>query len=170
MNIRLQSREEKEFIAIFKSYKHNVYGFACRMLNNEQIAEDITEESFLRLYQRLIDGFEIDKPRAWLMVTARNLCLNQIRDNCNKVPMETLDFLNSGSRQSDPDIRRLLNEAFARLDKGQREAFLLKEIEGFSYREIADILSTTTAGVRSLLYRARKELKKLISNKGNIRR
>jgi RNA polymerase sigma-70 factor (ECF subfamily) len=169
MNIRFRSKEENEFIQIFRSHKHNIYGFVCRTLNNHHAAEDITEESFLRLYERLINGYKIEKPYAWLLVTARNLCLNLIRDTRNEVPMETLDSLPTQVKHTNPDIKRQLNEAIARLDIRQREAFILKEIEGFSYSEIADILGTTMAGVRSLLYRARVELKNMIAN-GNIRR
>lgn len=168
MNIRFRSKEENEFVEIFRSHKHDVYGFACRRLNNHHAAEDITEESFLRLYERLINGYKIEKPYAWLLVTARNLCLNLIRDTRNEVPMEALDYLPTQVKHTNPDLKRQLNETIARLDIRQREAFMLKEIEGFSYGEIADILGTTVAGVRSLLYRARAELRNMIAN-GDIR-
>lgn len=168
MNFHFHSKEETEFTMIFKSQMNNVYGFACRMLNNRQMAEDITQESFLRLYKLLLDGHKIDKPHAWLIVTARNLCLNLIRDTHNEVQLESLNPYSIQNENTDPDVKRLLNNAIAQLDLRQREALILKEYEGFSYCEIANIMGTTIPGVRSILYRARLELKNLIerTNKG----
>lgn len=158
MNLRLYKEEETAFVAIYKSCMNSVYGLACRMLNDLNEAEDITQEVFLRLYRALVEGIELNNPRAWLMVTTRNLCLNAIRDMRQEVPLESVDISAWQKGQTSPDVNRHLNAAIAQLDIKQREILILKEYEGCSYSEIAEITETTIAGVRSALYRARLEL------------
>ena len=161
----MYDREKNAFNRVYKTYMNNVYGFASRMLNDSNKAEDVTQEVFLRLYRSLINGVELNNPRAWLMVLTRNLCLNMIRDTRKEVSINSVDILPCQKEQTSLDTNRQLNAAISRLEIKQREILLLKEYEGFSYSEIAEIAETSVAGVRSLLYRARLELKRLFNNK-----
>lgn len=163
-NMRAQSHDDRrsKFKAVFTSNMNAVYGFACRLLKDHHAAEDATQEVFLKLYQSILDGAELRNPRSWLMVATRNLCLNRLRDTRREVSTERLDEKPSHGEDRHLESRHRLDAALGQLDVRQREALVLREFEGFSYAEIAEMTNTTTAGVRSLLYRARVELKGIL--------
>jgi RNA polymerase sigma-70 factor (ECF subfamily) len=162
--MRAQPHDDRKtkFLSLFRSNMNAVFGFACRMLNDHHAAEDATQEVFLRLYQSVLDGTDHRNPRSWLMVVTRNLCLNRLRETRRVVSLESLDREPRRGDDNRIEARRRLDTALGQLDVRQREALILREFEGFSYAEIANMTDTTTAGVRSLLYRARVELRDIL--------
>jgi len=161
--------KEIEFLSIFKKHANGVYRYACGLLSDQYLAEDVTQETFMRLYNTLNDGHEVTNPRAWLTVTARNLCLNLKRQTRREILSESADACHPQQETADFEVKRGVNTALGQLDDKQREALILKEYEGYSYEEIAGIMGTTVPGVRSLLYRARLELKNRLGQLYNRR-
>lgn len=140
--------------SLFDRYRLPVYRFLRRLLRDEAVAEDLTQETFLRAlggrYQA--DGHE----RAWVFQIARNLARDHARAGSRRPALvELTDVTASG------DFTRAteLDAALASLGEDDREVFLLKEIGGLSYGEIADACNLTPDAVRSRLHRTRLTLR-----------
>lgn len=147
------------FLTLFHNNKNQIYSFALKILGDEHAAGDVTQEVFLRLFKKHKTISKIENPENWLFIIARNLCLNQLRDRRKEISLSDIDE-NRASETYCSDSRYIvLEKAMYSLDTRFREALILKEYQGFSYKEIAEILQVTVTTVRSLLFNARTRLK-----------
>jgi RNA polymerase sigma-70 factor (ECF subfamily) len=142
---------------LFEKYQQPLRRYLRFASGSADLADDLTQDVFLRVV-RGADGYQPrERERAWLFRIARNLVTDHARRQV--------------TRREDGQIRvepiraavqpQLLSvrEALARLTDQERQAFLLCEIGGLSYAELADVLGLTAAAIRSLLYRVRMELR-----------
>ncbi len=151
---------QARFETAFHGHKNSVYDFAVRMLGSRDAAADVTQEVFVRLYKALNgDGTGVEDTKAWLFIVNRNLCLKQIRGRRPDAPLEAAENLPGHSDSSlDPDHRDL-RKAMDVIDPRHREALLLREYSGFTYREMGEILEISEPAVKSLLYKSRVQLR-----------
>ena len=146
------------------------YNLARWILRNDHDAEDVLQEAVMRAF-RFFDGFSGDKPRAWLLTVVRNSAYTFLEQNrARELGTELEDELHAESAaaaRSDetPEVlllrsaqQRHLNEAVEALPVEFREVFVLRELEGLSYKEIADLASIPIGTVMSRLSRARRKL------------
>lgn len=137
-----------------------MFRLACSILGQSDEAQDMMQdvaEKILRRHGNLKDVENID---AFITRSVQNACIDRIRkrrDTTPKIP-ELPDGRNP-DRWSD---RQLVQKSLAKLPERQRLAIHLKDIEGYSSKEIADILETDEANVRTLLSRGRRALKEII--------
>ena len=144
------------------------YNLARWLTRNEQDAQDVTQESFLRAF-RFFDGYQGGNMRAWLLTIVRNTCYTWL--SRNRAPDFAVEFdeeIHSEelSGSADPEIQVLANadketvhRALAELPEIFREVLVLREMEGMSYKEIADVASVSLGTVMSRLARARMRLR-----------
>lgn len=139
------------------------YNLARWIVRNDHDAEDVLQESILRAY-RSFDGFSSGNPRTWLMTVVRNHSYTFLRKNRSRDLDDELDE-DSAATADTPEVvllrsaqGRFLNEAVAALPVAYREAFVLRELEGLSYKEIADMTDVPIGTVMSRLSRARQRL------------
>ncbi|HKK21123.1 MAG TPA: RNA polymerase sigma factor [candidate division Zixibacteria bacterium] len=157
--MKAEHRHTEQFRDIFRTEKNRVYNFALRMLGDRDCAADVTQEVFVRLFEQLRESTRIDNPAAWLIVSARNLCLNFLRSaRITRLLNDDDDPINEAI-EPETDQARIVRRALADLDLAHREVLILREYERFSYEEIAGILDITTAAVRNRLYKARVALR-----------
>ncbi len=152
-------KKSEDFLSLFHKHKNLIFDFTLKILGDEHMASDVTQDVFLRLFKSMGKSRKIENAKGWLFITARNLCLNKIRDgrkevSLHSIPEETLGYDNNPDRN-----RIILAKSLLSLDTKYREALILKEYQGFSYKEIAEILQITVPAVRSLLFNARTRLK-----------
>lgn len=154
---------QKEALPHFNS----LYNFALSISYNSQDAEDLVQETFLRA-QAKFDQFDYGTNcKAWMFRIMRNIAIDQLKKKDALIagknePFE--DNRSSSSCQIEKTLATLdLKRAFAKLPKKYRLMILLKDVEGFSYQEIADILQFPVGTVMSRLYRGRKELYSLLT-------
>jgi RNA polymerase sigma-70 factor, ECF subfamily len=150
--------DAKQFQSLFGEDKDRVYNFALKMLADRNEADDVTQELFIKLYQRG-DSEKVADIKSWLFIAARNLCLNKLRTRRRELPFECAENLESPGSSLDSSQTRLLELAMQKIDPDQRESLILKEYEKLSYREIGEIMGLTIPAVRSLLFRARCNLR-----------
>ena len=137
-----------------------MFRLACSILGQSDEAQDMMQdvaEKILRRHDRLNGIVNLD---AFIVRSVQNACIDRIRkrrDTTPKIP-ELADGRNP-DRWSD---RQLVQKSLAKLPERQRLAIHLKDIEGYSSKEIADILETDEANVRTLLSRGRRALKEII--------
>ena len=152
-----------------RRYQRRVYAVAYRIARRSDVADDVSQETFLRAY-RALDRFEIGRPFGpWVVRIAANLAINRKRS-----PLEREQALPEGhgetpARAPNPLDRLLESEAGAVLERAlhdlpeeQRTVFVLRTYEELSYQEIADTLGISTGTVMSRLSRARARLRGVV--------
>ena len=148
------------------------YNLARWLTRNEQDAQDVTQEAFLRAF-RFFDGYQGGNMRAWLLTIVRNTCYTWLHKN--RPPESAVEFdeeihSEESSGIADPEIQALaradketLRRALEELPDVFREALVLRELEGMSYKEIADVTSVSLGTVMSRLARGRTRLRESLS-------
>jgi len=144
------------------------YNLARWMTRNDQDAQDVTQESYLRAF-RFFDGYQGGNARAWLLAIVRNTCYTWMRQNRSAEPVEEFDEEIHAAESGgipDPEIQALasadretVRRAVEELPDVFREVLVLREIDGMSYKEIADVASVSLGTVMSRLARARTRLR-----------
>ena len=135
-----------------------MFRLACSILGRSDEAEDMMQDIAERILRR--QTRDIGNIDAFLTQSVRNACIDRIRrrrDTTPKIP-DVPD-------EKNPDRwneRQLIHKAMARLPEKQRTALHLKDIEGYSTKEVAEILKTDEANVRTILSRSRKALREII--------
>ena len=145
------------------------YNLARWLTRNDHDAEDVVQEAFLRAY-RFFDGFHGGDSRAWLLAIVRNTCYTWLEQN--RRPSLSLEESLPEPQSADPSPealllerldRELLRRAIEKLPPEFREAIVLREMEGLSYKEIAAITGAPIGTVMSRLGRARSRLLQLLT-------
>ena len=153
------------FEELARRHENLVYRVALRMLNRPADAEDATQDVLLLAWQALPRFRSESSFPTWLYRLTTNRCLNVLR---SRHPSETLAEELAGNRMTDLEVEQALSlevvkAAVARLTVEQRAPFVLREFEGLSYAEIAEVLETTVPAIKSRLHRARGELASALS-------
>jgi RNA polymerase sigma-70 factor (ECF subfamily) len=133
----------------------SAYNFARWLTGNDHDAEDIVQESFLRAFAAA-DAFRGRDPRPWLLAIVRNTSMNFLRKRRTERAVEWRDGLPEPVDGGPSPERRLqIRKAIASLPEDYRETLVLREFEGFSYKEIAEATNAPIGTVMSRLSRAR---------------
>jgi RNA polymerase sigma-70 factor (ECF subfamily) len=147
------------------------YNLARWLTRNDEDAQDVTQEACLRAF-RFFDGYQGGNMRAWLLTIVRNTCYTWLHQN--RVSSSAVEFdeeIHSAeiSGSANPEIQVLatadketLRRALEELPDVFREALVLREIEGLSYKEIAEVTSISLGTVMSRLARARTRLRQAL--------
>lgn len=156
-----------------EAHGDSVYHLALRYTGNRNIAQDITQETFLKAFKG-IKSFDQNRPaRPWLLKIAGNLCKNYLRDN-REIPVEQIETIEKPD-QSDPEQLYINQEsenelirAVKKLPDKYREVIMLKHVNDLNYSEICEVLGLELSLVKNRLYRGRLILKDNLMNQGGI--
>jgi RNA polymerase sigma factor (sigma-70 family) len=155
---QLASREIDD---LYRAHVAEVYRYAYAVLGNHADAEDVTQTTFLNAYRALEQGVKPRKPSNWLLTIASNAIKQRFRQEQARPRQVELDeriaHAEPDEDESGPSVGELLT-ALSKIPPQQRQAIVLREFEGRSYSEIADILGVTTSALETLLFRARRSL------------
>ena len=137
-----------------------MFRLACSILGRSDEAQDMMQDVAERILRREGSLDEVGNIDAFITRSVRNACIDRIRRRRETTPkIPDMPDEKSPDRWSD---RQLVHRAMARLPERQRLAIHLKDIEGYSGKEIADILETDEANVRTILSRGRRALREII--------
>jgi RNA polymerase sigma-70 factor (ECF subfamily) len=140
---------------LFAAHRDRVFRYLSRFLGHGDTARDLTQEVFLRVTRGPVPKSDDAGRRAWVFRIARNLALNHVRDDRRRPSAEPVDR----SRPATQELSAALREAIAALPELDRDVFLLREVAGLSYDEIARASELTPAAIRSRLHRTRQQLR-----------
>ena len=178
--VKLQQGDEQAFREIVEAWQNMVYNTALSIVQNPEDAEDITQESFVQVYQSIGTFRGEAKFSTWLYRIVVTKSLDHERKKKRKkrfAVLQTLfgetdeifpaDFQHPGVMLEKKENAKELFKALKQIPENQRAAFTLHKLEGLSYQEIAGILNTTLYAVESLMQRAKNNLKKVLEKKYN---
>ena len=154
--------ESPAFRELFDRYKNSIYGFVRRRVDDPGRAEEITQDIFMALVQRR-NGYEV---RARFRTYLYRIALNRIASEHRK-KVEPADEaaaeMATPTAGGDPSIIQQVRDALERLEPEQKQVVMLREYEGLSYQEIAEVLSVPVGTVRSRLFRAKLALREMLA-------
>ena len=149
--------EGPAFRELFDRYKNPIYGFVRRRVNDPARAEEITQDVFMALVQSR-NGYEVlSSFRTYLYRIAMNRVASEHRKA--KEDPDPADAAACG----DPAVVQQVRNALEKIDSDQRQVVMLREYEGLSYQEIAEVLKVPIGTVRSKLFRAKLALRELLA-------
>jgi RNA polymerase sigma-70 factor (family 1) len=161
--------EELTFSGFFKSHAKTLRNYLYYKFGNEEQAEDVTQEAFIKLWENCAN-VPPEKAKSFLYTVANNTSLNHIAHQ--KVVLEfnkkstipVTDSQNPEFLMEEEQFKVKLQKAIAGLSEAQRSAFLLHRIDGKKYHEIADILGISVKAVEKRIHGALQQLRKDIDN------
>jgi RNA polymerase sigma-70 factor (ECF subfamily) len=157
----------QEYNSAVNSHADGVYRFALKHLRDSDHAKDVVQESFARLWQKLED-VEGAKAKSYLFTTAHHLLVDHVRRDARITRMEEHHEELQWDSQRQPDLKKVLDAALATLPEVQRSVVLLRDLEGYSYEEIAELTGLNLAQVKVYIYRGRTTLKNHIGKLENV--
>jgi len=171
---RASNGDAAAFNSLMGMHERRMYAVALRMCGNPEDAQDCLQEAMLRVY-RAISGFKAQSSfSTWVYRITMNTCLDELRKRKNR-PNTSLDsLLDSGwspiDRGESPErrtmrreMRRSLMACMSELPDDMRAAVLLRDVQGYSYDEIASMLNVNVGTIKSRISRGREKLREKIS-------
>jgi len=163
------------FEQLIEDYQKRVFNIALRMIGNYDDANELAQEVFIRIFKSIKDFKEESSLSTWIYRITTNVCLDEIRKRKNKnvVSLDEEVKLEEGDLQRQvedtrptPDViaeknevRKLVKDAIMSLPEEQRTVIILRDIQGFSYEEIAKIMKCPEGTVKSRINRSRQILR-----------
>lgn len=143
-------------------HSDGVYRFAVKHLRDTDTAKDVVQESFARMWQK-VEDIEATKAKSYLFTTAHHLIVDTVKRGQRNPRIEEhhedLQFTSEGGQ---PDLKRIIDAGLATLPEVQRSVILLRDLEGYSYEEIAELTGLNLTQVKVYIYRGRTALKEYI--------
>lgn len=146
-----------EYNTCVNKFSDNIYRFLLKNVKSEDKAKDLVQDTFLKLWLKVKD-IDFEKAKSFLFTTAYRLMIDLIRREKKQGDFNDIDEPYHHEQYS--DVSELLQEALGKLPETQRSVVLLRDYEGYSYKEIGEITDLSEAQVKVYIYRARKSLKK----------
>lgn len=151
----------KEYNQAVDLYSDNVFRFILKNIRDEERARDIVQDSYEKLW-RNAENVNSEKVKSYLFTTAYHTMIDVLRKEKRQTYMEDYQIPEDVHDEQYSDLKEVLNEAVKRLPEIQRTVILLRDYEGYSYKEIGDVTSLSEAQVKVYIYRARVFLKNYI--------
>jgi len=178
--------DDEAFGMLVEQYQDRIYGYVFRMLHDSDEAEDVAQEVFIRAYQNLAGFREAASFPTWLYRIATNLAIDAARARKSRrtnsfsldEPVETdegemqrqlpADMPGPVDLVESSELQRTVAEAIAQLSAKLRTVITLYDIEGLSYKEIAEVLGCPVGTVKSRLFNARNQLRDKLEEKIDV--
>lgn len=172
------------FEELIESYQRKIFNIALRIVGNYDDANDLAQEVLIRIYKSIGNFKEQSSLSTWIYRITTNVCLDDIRKRKNRkvISLDEEIRVEDGEMQrqivsSDPlpedtaekgELRELVKDAISSLSDEHRLVIVLRDLQGFSYEEIARILKCPEGTVKSRINRARLTLKNVLQSKREL--
>jgi len=167
---RAQRGDQKAFAVIVHSYERLVFTYVFRLVDDRRLAEELSQDVFLKVYRGLPGFSERSAFTTWLFQIAKNTAIDELRAIERRPQAVSIDdvlmpaLVEPRFEQAEPI--RALWAAVARLNVDLRTALLLRDIVGLSYAEIADSLEITLTTVKWRIHKARESVQSALELEG----
>lgn len=166
--------DARAFELLMEKHESKMYAVALRMCKNREDAQDCLQDAMLRIYKALPTFKGQSSFSTWAYRITMNTCLDDLRrkkvrqasslDQMLEVGWAPVDDNNTAERHlENSELKRNLSKAIQTLPEEMRAAVVLRDVQGFSYEEIANMLSTNVGTVKSRISRGREKLREILS-------
>ncbi len=149
--------------ALYDAHVDRVYGLAYRMTGDETLAQDFTQDAFIRAFNKLHTFRGDSALSTWMHTVTTSVVLNGLRKvkkfRTSEIDLERARAVAGEKRRAEPDLRDRLRQAIDGLPDGYRTVFVMHDIEGYTHDEIAGALGVATGTSKAQLSRARAKLR-----------
>ena len=170
---RVLEGDDTAFSTLVQKYQKSIHALAWRKIGDFHIAEDITQDTFLKAYQELSTLNEPQRFASWLYVIASNYCKMWFRkkrlsteslENISSTQLEKATYsefvIEEKERSAEETQREIVKKLLAKLQESERTVMTLYYLGGMTHEEISEFLGVSVAAIKNRLYRARNRLKK----------
>ena len=164
---RIASDDQSAMEELLELWKMPIFRFFLRSLNHHEDAEDLTQRVFIRIYRSSERYLPQAKFSTWIFTIARNLLIDEIKKRKRRPQVvfdEHIEKVGDGEGGRSEELTEILMKHLDTIPENHRTALLLRVQRELSYREIAEVLQTTEASVKTWIHRARLNLRKSLSN------
>ena len=163
--VERHSMDEAAFLAFYEATAGSLRGYLLRSCGNEALADDIVQESYLRLLRAKFEPKSEAHRKNYLFTIATNLLRDHFRSR-KHLEVELPELSSPAEHDQAFQMRHDVRETLAELKPRDRQLLWLGHVERFSHKEIADIMEIGAGSVRLMLFRARKRLAEKLESKG----
>ncbi len=181
---RAKAGDIAAFEQLIESYQKKIFNIALRMLGNYDDAGDLSQEVLIRIYKSIGSFKEQSSFSTWIYRITTNVCLDEIRKRKNRkiISLDEEIRLEDGemkrqieSDEPSPeetaeakDLKKIVNDAIGKLSEEHRIVIVLRDLQGLSYEEIAEVLKCPEGTVKSRINRGRQALKNILASKREL--
>jgi RNA polymerase sigma-70 factor (ECF subfamily) len=178
MSGREYDAREAEFAALFEQYNSPIYNYALRMVGDHDRAADIAQDTFIKAYRKLDTLTETTSVKSWLYRIATNTAIDDMRRRRNVTTMsdDQPTFANRPDQRPGPEAQVMastlderIQRALLTLRPNHRQCLLLSDLEDMSAHQIGEVMGLSYGAVRTLLCRARGEMRRHLATEGLVR-
>lgn len=150
-----------EYNQAVNNFSDGLFRFVLKNIRDIHKAEDIVQDSYEKLWKN-VDNVNFEKVKSYLFTTAYHTMIDRIRKEKRSSFSEDLNLKEQSHENNYSDLKEILDEAIKQLPELQRVVLLLRDYEGYSYKEIGEMVKLSESQVKVYIYRARVFLKKYI--------
>lgn len=158
----------KEYNTVVEAYSNRLYYFILKNLRNEHDANDVVQDTFLKLWQHKQEVYP-EKAKSWLFTTANRALINVAKKNKRTESLDVATYAEPATAESrEFELKDVIHECLDMLPPLQRSIILLRDLEGYNYKEIGEILNLNESQVKVYLFRGRLKIKNRIKDLNNV--
>ncbi len=157
----------KEYNICVKIFSDNVYRFILKNIKRQDAAQDIVQDSFEKMWINK-QSVSFEKAKQYLFATAYHTMIDALRKDKRMVSAEDSKYIEPTHNKHFNDLHEVMRLALEKLPEAQRSVVMLRDYEGYSYKEISDITNLSEEQVKVYIYRARLFLKNYIGKPENV--
>ncbi len=154
---------ESAFKELYARLSPRVFAYCRRFLGNQEQAQDVFQEAFVKFYQSASRDRVMTNVPAFLLKIARNLCVNAKRRERHHLSFEEYMEGRDDDRTERDELMNLIKKAIELLPDDYKEVFLLREYDGLSYADISDTLDLPLSTVKIRIFRAKKKMRVILA-------
>jgi RNA polymerase sigma-70 factor (ECF subfamily) len=153
---------ELAFAELYKRHSARIYAYCRRFLGNQEDARDVFQDTFYRFFQAADHERIMTNVPAFLLKIARNLCVNFKRAERKTTTLEDFNLPRIENTLDKEELLELIKSTLEVLNPEYREVFILREYDGLSYEEIAQVTNLTLGTVKIRIYRAKQKIRQIL--------
>ena len=178
VSARAEGHDEADFDRLFEEYSSPIFNYVLRMVGDADRAADITQDTFIKAYRKLDTITEAASTRSWLYRIATNTAIDDMRRRKMVTPMgdDSPVYANRPDLRPGPEAQVMaatlderVQRALLTLRPNHRQCLLLSDLDDMSAHQIGDVMGLSYAAVRTLLCRARGEMRRALAAEGFVR-
>ena len=153
----------REYNRSVEDHADHIFRFLLGSLRQRELAEDIVQDTYEKLWRKR-ENVSYEKVKTYLFTTAYHTMIDRLRREKRMISMEETEAQERIEEMGSPDLNEILHEALGKLPPDQKAVVLLRDYEGYSYKEIGEITGMTEAQVKINIFRGRRFLKNYIGS------